>query len=188
MAWLEDQFLEVAAGLFHVHREAGQSAPQGLQRKKSSTRGRDLSAFCLRGKDYMDSFSGGQIHLEEVANEACLFPVSLSPVVSGSFFARPRISIFSASALLMLDASWRAVNNKRHQTSVWKLGSRASLSLQRTFPAQTSDVRPANTVRGCVRFANRHLPQPPKKGAAVRWGTLVLEILCCACPGKYCKK
>ena len=71
-AWLEDQFLEVAAGLFHVHREAGKCAAR-ITAKKSSTRV-EIYRRLLRGKDYMDSFSGGQIHLEEVANEACLSP------------------------------------------------------------------------------------------------------------------
>ena len=41
--------------------------------KKYATRV-ELYRRLLQGKDYMDSFSGGQVHLEEVAKQACLSP------------------------------------------------------------------------------------------------------------------
>jgi AraC family transcriptional regulator len=70
--WFEDQFLEVAAALFRVHGEAGKHAAM-IPAKKYSTR-LELYRRLLRGKDYMDSFSGGRIHLEEVSRQACLSP------------------------------------------------------------------------------------------------------------------
>lgn len=70
--WLEDQFLAVAAGLSKLHFEAGQHAAR-IPAKKYATRV-ELYRRLLRGKDYMDSFSGGQLHLDEVASQACLSP------------------------------------------------------------------------------------------------------------------
>jgi AraC-like DNA-binding protein len=70
--WLEDQFLAVAAGLAKVHGEAGKHAA-AIPAKKYATRV-ELYRRLLRGKDYMDSFSGGQVHLDEVASQACLSP------------------------------------------------------------------------------------------------------------------
>jgi AraC family transcriptional regulator len=71
-AWLEDQFLVAARALFLVHGEANQQAAE-IPAKKPSTR-LELYRRLLRGKDYMDSFSGDEIHLEEVAREARLSP------------------------------------------------------------------------------------------------------------------
>ncbi len=70
--WLEDQFLAVAAALSKVHGEAGKHAAR-IPAKKYATRV-ELYRRLLRGKDYMDSFSGGQVHLDEVASQACLSP------------------------------------------------------------------------------------------------------------------
>jgi AraC family transcriptional regulator len=71
-AWLEDQFPAAARALFLVHGEAnGQAA--GIPAMKPATR-LELYRRLLRGKDYMDSFFGGQLHLDEVAREACLSP------------------------------------------------------------------------------------------------------------------
>jgi AraC family transcriptional regulator len=70
--WLEDQFLAVAAGLSKVHDEAGKHAA-AIPAKKYATRV-ELYRRLLRGKDYMDSFSGGQVHLVQVASQACLSP------------------------------------------------------------------------------------------------------------------
>ena len=71
-AWLEDQFLSVAAALCKVHGEAGKRVAT-IPAKKHSTRV-ELYRRLLRGKDYMDSFCGGQRHLDEVAHRACLSP------------------------------------------------------------------------------------------------------------------
>jgi AraC family transcriptional regulator len=71
-AWLEDQFLDVAAALCRVHGLAGQRAAR-IPAKKYSTRV-ELYRRLLRGKDYMDSFSGCPVHLEEIARQACLSP------------------------------------------------------------------------------------------------------------------
>jgi len=71
-AWLEDQFLGVAAALSRVHAEADKRASR-IPAKKHSTRV-ELYRRLLRGKDYMDSFSGGQVHLDKVAHQACLSP------------------------------------------------------------------------------------------------------------------
>jgi AraC-like DNA-binding protein len=70
--WFEDQFLEVAAALFRVHSEAAKQAAM-IPAKKRSTR-LELYRRLLRGKDYIDSFSGGRVHLEEVSRQACLSP------------------------------------------------------------------------------------------------------------------
>jgi len=70
--WFEDQFLEVAAALSKVHGAAGERASM-IPAKKYATRV-ELYRRLLRGKDYMDSFSGVQVHLEEVAKQACLSP------------------------------------------------------------------------------------------------------------------
>jgi AraC family transcriptional regulator len=69
-AWLEDQFLGVAAALSRVQAEADKRASR-IPAKKLSTRV-ELYRRLLRGKDFMDSFSGGQVHLDNVANQACL--------------------------------------------------------------------------------------------------------------------
>jgi AraC family transcriptional regulator len=69
-AWLEDQFLAVAAALSKMHAQAGKRAAR-IPAKKSSTR-IELYRRLLRGKDYLDSFWGDQVHLEEVARQACL--------------------------------------------------------------------------------------------------------------------
>jgi AraC family transcriptional regulator len=71
-AWLEDQFLEAAAGLHRVRSEGDQRAAK-ISAKKPSTR-LELYRRLLRGKDYMDSFFAAQVHLAEVAGEACLSP------------------------------------------------------------------------------------------------------------------
>lgn len=70
--WFEDQFLEVAAALSKVHGATGERASM-IPAKKYATRV-ELYRRLLRGKDYMDSFSGVQVHLEEVAKQACLSP------------------------------------------------------------------------------------------------------------------
>jgi AraC family transcriptional regulator len=70
--WLEDQFLDVAAALCKLHGLAGQRAAR-IPAKKYSTRV-ELYRRLLRGKDYMDSFSGSPVHLEEIARQACLSP------------------------------------------------------------------------------------------------------------------
>jgi AraC family transcriptional regulator len=71
-AWLEDQFLAVAASLSELHREASKHA-ELIPAKKFSTR-MELYRRLLRGKDYMDSFFGANVHLEGVAAKACLSP------------------------------------------------------------------------------------------------------------------
>jgi AraC family transcriptional regulator len=71
-AWLEDQFLGVAAALSSVHAQADKRASR-IPAKKHSTRV-ELYRRLLRGRDYMDSFSGGQVHLDKVAHQACLSP------------------------------------------------------------------------------------------------------------------
>ncbi len=71
-AWMEDQFLAVAAALCKVHGEAGKHAA-AIPAKKHSTR-MELYRRLLRGKDYMDSFFEGQLHLGAVADQACLSP------------------------------------------------------------------------------------------------------------------
>jgi AraC family transcriptional regulator len=85
--WLEDQFLEVAAALSRVQQEAGKCAAR-ITAKKYSTRVETYRRL-LRGKDYMDSFSGGQIHLEEVAHEACLSPYHFHRLFREAFRETP---------------------------------------------------------------------------------------------------
>jgi AraC family transcriptional regulator len=85
--WLEDQFLEVAAALSRVHREAGKCAAR-ITAKKYSTRVETYRRL-LRGKDYMDSFSGGQLHLEEVAHQACLSPYHFHRLFRQAFRQTP---------------------------------------------------------------------------------------------------
>jgi AraC family transcriptional regulator len=70
--WLEDQFFEAASALFRIHREAGKRAAK-IPAKKSSTQ-IELYKRLLRGRDYLDSFFGAQVHLADVAREACLSP------------------------------------------------------------------------------------------------------------------
>jgi AraC family transcriptional regulator len=70
--WLEDQFLGVAAALCKLRREADKNA-ELIPAKKYSSR-MELYRRLLRGKDYMDSFSGTPVHLGEVAESACLSP------------------------------------------------------------------------------------------------------------------
>jgi AraC family transcriptional regulator len=71
-SWLEDQFLGVAGALCKLRREADKNA-ELIPAKKYSSR-MELYRRLLRGKDYMDSFSGTPIHLGEVAENACLSP------------------------------------------------------------------------------------------------------------------
>jgi AraC family transcriptional regulator len=70
--WLEDQFLAIAASLSRLHRRDGRHV-ELIPAKKPSTR-MELYRRLLRGKDYMDSFFGARVHLEEVAAKACLSP------------------------------------------------------------------------------------------------------------------
>jgi len=70
--WLEDQFLSVAGALCKLRREADKDA-ELIPAKKYSSR-MELYRRLLRGKDYMDSFSGTPVHLGEVAENACLSP------------------------------------------------------------------------------------------------------------------
>lgn len=85
--WLEDQFLEVAAALSRVHQDAGKCAAR-ITAKKYSTRIETYRRL-LRGKDYMDSFSGGQLHLEKVAHEACLSPYHFHRLFREAFRETP---------------------------------------------------------------------------------------------------
>ncbi len=70
--WLEDQFLGVAGALCKLRQEADKNA-ELIPAKKYSSR-MELYRRLLRGKDYMDSFSGTPVHLREVAENACLSP------------------------------------------------------------------------------------------------------------------
>jgi AraC family transcriptional regulator len=70
--WLEDQFMGVAGALCKLRREADKDA-ELIPAKKYSSR-MELYRRLLRGKDYMDSFSGTPVHLGEVAENACLSP------------------------------------------------------------------------------------------------------------------
>ncbi len=85
--WLEDQFLAVAASLSKVHGELGEHAAR-IPAKKYSTR-IELYRRLLRGKDYMDSFSGAQIHLGEVASQACLSPYHFHRLFREAFRETP---------------------------------------------------------------------------------------------------
>ena len=71
-AWLEDQFFAVAKALQSVrvntHRQA-----RRIPAKKLSTK-IELYRRLLRGRDYLDSFSGAETRLDKVASEACLSP------------------------------------------------------------------------------------------------------------------
>ncbi len=70
--WLEDQFFFAAAALVRIQREAGQQVAT-IPAKKYSTR-LELYRRLLRGKDYLDSYFAGCVHLDEVAAQACLSP------------------------------------------------------------------------------------------------------------------
>jgi AraC family transcriptional regulator len=85
--WLEDQFLAVAASLSKVRGELGKHAAR-IPAKKHSTRV-ELYRRLLRGKDYMDSFSGAPIHLGEVANQACLSPYHFHRLFREAFRETP---------------------------------------------------------------------------------------------------
>ena len=70
--WLEDRFIEIAQGLLKVHGSTKQQA-QRVPAKKVSTR-MELYRRLLRGKDYMDSFYGGEVQLRDAAGAACVSP------------------------------------------------------------------------------------------------------------------
>ena len=69
-AWLEDQFFAVAKALRSVRADAHREARR-IPAKKLSTRV-ELYRRLLRGKDYLDSFFGGEMRLDKVASVACL--------------------------------------------------------------------------------------------------------------------
>lgn len=71
-AWLEDQFFAVAKALRSVRADAHKQA-RGIPAKKLATRV-ELYRRLLRGKDYLDSFFGGEMRLDKVASVACLSP------------------------------------------------------------------------------------------------------------------
>jgi AraC family transcriptional regulator len=71
-AWLEDQFFALAKALRSVRADAHRQARR-IPAKKLSTR-IELYRRLLRGKDYLDSFSDGEVRLDKVASEACLSP------------------------------------------------------------------------------------------------------------------
>jgi AraC family transcriptional regulator len=70
--WLEDQFLAVAKALLNVRADAQKQARR-IPAKKLSTRV-ELYRRLLRGKDYLDSFFGGEVRLDRVASVACVSP------------------------------------------------------------------------------------------------------------------
>jgi AraC-like DNA-binding protein len=69
-AWLEDQFFAVAKALRSVRADAHRQARR-IPAKKLATRV-ELYRRLLRGKDYLDSFFGGEMRLDKVASAACL--------------------------------------------------------------------------------------------------------------------
>jgi AraC-like DNA-binding protein len=71
-AWLEDQFFAVMKALRSVRADAHRQARR-IPAKKLSTRA-ELYRRLLRGKDYLDSFFGGEMRLDKVASVACLSP------------------------------------------------------------------------------------------------------------------
>jgi len=71
-AWLEDQFFAVAKGLQSVRVNSHRQARR-IPAKKLSTK-IELYRRLLLGRDYLDSFSGGETRLDRVASEACLSP------------------------------------------------------------------------------------------------------------------
>jgi AraC family transcriptional regulator len=71
-AWLEDQFFAVAKALQSVRLNSHRQARR-IPAKKLSTK-IELYRRLLRGRDYLDSFSGGETRLDRVASEACLSP------------------------------------------------------------------------------------------------------------------
>jgi AraC family transcriptional regulator len=71
-AGLEDQFIAVAAALAKVHTETNRQVTK-IPAKRSATRA-ELYRRLLRGRDFMNSFFGAQVRLNEVAREACLSP------------------------------------------------------------------------------------------------------------------
>jgi len=71
-AWLEDQFFAVAKALQSVRVNSYRQARR-IPAKKLSTK-IELYRRLLRGRDYLDSFSGGETRLDKVASEACLSP------------------------------------------------------------------------------------------------------------------
>jgi AraC family transcriptional regulator len=70
--WLEDQFFAVAKALLNVRADAQKQARR-IPAKKLSTRV-ELYRRLLRGKDYLDSFFGGEVRLDRVASVACVSP------------------------------------------------------------------------------------------------------------------
>lgn len=71
-AWLEDQFFAVAKALRSIRADAHKQVRR-IPAKKLSTRV-ELYRRLLRGKDYLDSFFGGEMRLDKVASVACLSP------------------------------------------------------------------------------------------------------------------
>jgi AraC family transcriptional regulator len=111
-AWLEDQFVAVAAALSKVHAEAGQRAAH-IRAKKHSTRV-ELYRRLLRGKDYMDSFSGDPVHLAEVATQACLSPYHFHRLFRQVFHETPNQYLQRkrlAKAKLLLERGEQSVTN-----------------------------------------------------------------------------
>lgn len=130
--WLEDQFLGVAGALCKLRREADKDA-ELIPAKKYSSR-MELYRRLLRGKDYMDSFSGAPVHLGEVAENACLFPVSLPSVISCGLSrdTQPIPATKAASKRPAAPGTRRAEHN-RCLPGGWL---RERYLLQRAFPAQ----------------------------------------------------
>jgi AraC family transcriptional regulator len=85
--WLEDQFLAAASALCRVHGQATERAAQ-IPARKSATRV-ELYRRLLRGRDYMDSFFGGDVRLAEVAREACLSPYHFNRLFRDAFGQTP---------------------------------------------------------------------------------------------------
>ncbi len=70
-AWLEDQFLAVAAALSKMHAQAGRRAAR-IPAKKSSTRIELSTGACFAARTIWIRSWGDPVHLEEVARQACL--------------------------------------------------------------------------------------------------------------------
>jgi AraC family transcriptional regulator len=144
-AWLEDQFLAATRALFLVHGEANQRATE-ISAKKPSTR-LELYRRLLRGRDFMDSFFGVEIHLEEVAREACLSPYHFHRLFREVFHQTPNQYLQQrrlARAQKLLQGSEQSVTDISLEVGFESTTSFANL-FRRNFGCSPREFRSQNS-------------------------------------------
>jgi AraC family transcriptional regulator len=140
-AWLEDQFIAMASALAKLQAETNRNVAK-IPAKRPATRA-ELYRRLLRGRDFMDSFFGGQVRLREVAREACLSPYHFHRLFREVFRETPNQYLQRrrlADARRLLERDERSVTDVCLDVGFESLTSFSSL-FHRSFGCSPRDYR-----------------------------------------------